>query len=394
MLKLRLRTLILVRVAGCIVLSTLLGFQVYYVVGIRRPDITLFDDIPPENYTIADFNRTFPWDMGHYDIGLAEAAAAFFHLPAWSPAYRSCDAHPEFSCFELVRAYLRVSSYFAKYDTDELIGYVKVNIPNRMALHCRISTFYNSFLISLFTNRRLVLITNGTTAHWLREPYRSRFAPPAGFSTKSRIIPHNYTFPCEELMRLDEVIEFAGCMWPQVSYIHPDLAHKIRSVFSFHAAHLILNLLVDVDAPGCASPHGNVAVGAFHVGAEWSLGERDFSQRASGCAGGHAMAVIEESEAEADAAHLCKMRQMIGAQKIVYAFGSVTGWLAMAMQGARGAVAELDGRRCIELRSSQAGSIVHTYNPRKFFHYSTNNDFLVCGPNYNDARLFMRYLMW
>jgi hypothetical protein len=64
------------------------------------------------------------------------------------------------------------------------------------------------------------------------------------------------------------------------------------------------------------------------------------------------------------------------------------------MQGKRGAVVDLDGRQCIELRNSQSGSIIHTYNPRKFFHYSTNNDFLVCGPNFNDARLFMRYLMW
>jgi hypothetical protein len=195
-------------------------------------------------------------------------------------------------------------------------------------------------------------------------------------------------------MLLDEVIELSGCMWPQISYIHTDLAPKVRSIFGFHAAYYILNLLIDIDRNNCSDFGPNVTIGATHKGGDWYLGEREFAARAVGCEGDHRFVLIDEDERENDDRALCKVRQMIGADKIVYAFGSVTSWAAMAMQGRKGAVVELDGDHCIELRNSQSGSIIHTYNPRKFFHYSTNNDFLVCGPNYNDARLFMRYLIW
>jgi hypothetical protein len=380
------------RVAGCILLSILLGFQ-FYVGSVRRPDITLFDDIPSDNYTAADFNRTFPWETGDYDASVALEAASFFHLPTWSRSYRACEHHSEISCYELIRAYLHVSDYLAQYKSDQLVGYLAVNLPLSAALHCRISTLYNAFLIGLFTRRRIVLIANASIPTWLREYPHSLFQVPPAFPKKFRNIPHNYTFPCQELMLLDEVIELSGCMWPQVSYIHTDLAPKVRSVFGFHAAYYILNLLVDIDKT-CSDVEANVTIGATHRGYDWHLGEREFASRAVGCEGNHRLLLIEEDERDNDDQLLWKMRQMIGADKIIYAFGSVISWAAMAMQGKKGAVVELDGANCIELRNSQSGSIIHTYNPRKFFHYSTNNDFLVCGPNYNDARLFMRYLLW
>jgi hypothetical protein len=87
-----------------------------------------------------------------------------------------------------------------------------------------------------------------------------------------------------------------------------------------------------------------------------------------GCKGDPRLILIEEGERGNDDQALCKAREMIGADRIVYVFGSVTTWAAMAMQGRKGAVVELDGIHCIELRNSQSGSMIHTYNPRKFFH--------------------------
>jgi hypothetical protein len=124
------------RIAGCILLSVLLGFQFYYVGGIRRPDITLFDDIPSDNFTAADFNCTLPWETGDYDALVAFEAASFFHLPTWSRSYRPCEDHSEISCYELVRAYFHVSNYLAQYKSDEFVGYVAVNLAPSAALHC------------------------------------------------------------------------------------------------------------------------------------------------------------------------------------------------------------------------------------------------------------------
>jgi hypothetical protein len=393
-MRLNPRTGLLLRIVCFTLLCILLYLQWYFYWQVRWPDVTLFDDIPLENYTADDFNRTFPWESGTYDTSLLETATSYLHLPAWSPSHIACEAHPELSCFEMIRAYEKVESYMRLYSTNALVGCVKVSVSSSMALHCRLSSFYNGFLVAMFTKRRLVLSTDEFAPLWLRPEHRGVFAPPSDLPRRTHKIAHNYTFPCEELMVRARVIELSGCMWPQVAYIHSDLAPLMRAAFGFHAAYYVANFLFEVSGASCNSLGGIATVAVTHKGREWSLSKKDFAARAAECGDGANMTYIEEDENGEDRDNLCKMKQIIAAEKIVFTFGAVLPWFAMAMQGRRGAAVDLDGKRCIELRNSQSGSIIHTYNPRKFFHYSTNNDFLVCGPNFNDARLFMRYLMW
>jgi hypothetical protein len=366
----------------------------YFNWNVTRPDTTLFDDVPPENFTIADFNRSLPYEDGEYDDSLVQVATDYFHLPTWSRSYSDCRSHTELSCFELIRAYRTVDSYLAKYNTDELIGYVKAVVNTSTSLHCRMSLLYNSFMVALFTHRRLVIETNGASPGWLRAEHRSRFGMGVQVPRRSRIIPNNFTFACEELMVTSQVLDIGGCMWPQISYLHNDLGGLVRSHFGFHAAYYLCNFLFDIDRPKCDLIGDNLTVAVTHRGKEFQMDRGAFERKVIGCEGGRDLAYIEENEADDDGENLCKMRQMISADKIVYSFGAVVPWFAMAMQGRKGAVVDLDGEKCMEMRNSQSGSVIHTYNPRKFFHYSTNNDFLVCGPNFNHARFFMRYLLW
>jgi hypothetical protein len=393
-MKLRPSTALLLRFAAFIVLCTCLPVQFYFNWNAVRPDLTLFDDIPPENFTIEDFHRSLPYDDGEYDHDLVQTATQYFHLPNWSRSYESCESHPEISCFELIRAYEIVTQYIAKYDSDELVGYVKANIRASAPLHCRLATFYNSFIVALFTHRRLVLYTNETASIWLRSEHRSRFSVPVDFPRRSHIIANNFTFTCEELMVPRRVLEIDSCMWPQISYLHNDLGVKVRAAFGFHAAYYLCNYLFDINRQNCDLAPENVTAAVTHRGIEWTTDQRAFERKIVGCEGGFPLFFVHENESDNDETNLCKMQQMMSADKIAYSFGSVIPWFAMAMQGRKGAVVDLDGEKCMEMRNSQSGSIIHTYNPRKFFHYSTNNDFLVCGPNFNHARFFMRYLLW
>jgi hypothetical protein len=393
-MKLRPVTLLFLRIAAFIILASCLPAQFYFNWSIPRPDITLFDDYPPENFTAEDFNRSLPFDEGEYDDTLVQIATDYFHLPTWSHAYSGCRSHPEISCFELIRAYHTVHNYLAKYNTNELIGYVKARLSASAPLHCRMATFYNSFIVALFTGRRLIFETNETRSAWLRPEHRTRFSVPAGLPKRSRIIANNFTFTCEELMVRNQVIEIDSCMWPQISYLHNDLGGRLRSQFGFHAAYYLGNFLFDIDPKNCALLDDNVTVAVTHRGKEFQMDRRTFERKMIGCESERNLVFLEENEAENDEENLCKIRQMMSADKILYSFGAVIPWFAMAMQGRKGAVVDLDGDKCMEMRNSQSGSIIHTYNPRKFFHYSTNNDFLVCGPNFNHARFFMRYLLW
>jgi hypothetical protein len=79
---------------------------------------------------------------------------------------------------------------------------------------------------------------------------------------------------------------------------------------------------------------------------------------------------------------------------MAWSFRPTQTWWAMAIRGQAAGVADKKGNRCFTARDSQSASLIRVYEPTKFFHCSSSNDFFVCGPNYNDARLYIRYLLW
>ena len=65
------------------------------------------------------------------------------------------------------------------------------------------------------------------------------------------------------------------------------------------------------------------------------------------------------------------------------------------MQGRKGGFVNTIDKICVNVTNSQCGSLFHTYCPEtKYEIFRTNNRMFVCGPNVNDVRLYIDYLLW
>lgn len=318
-------------------------------------------------------------------------AEKFLHLPTLSNSYHH---HKEISCHELQTAYHTLQNYVSRFESGSLSGYVRVRLNSTMPVSCRMSTFYNAFIIALLTNRTLTLETNETDILWLRSEHVHRYNH--SVTGNSKHLSENYTFSCDSVFNNIEILEVSGCMWPQIAYVHKEMAEKLRRAFGIHAVYFIGNYLFNVNYSECTEDEE--AVGAITVvsysSAMWGMTADAVMRKSETCRNGTDVIVINVNEYEDAQKTMCKIRQMMRSTQIVFPFGAVVPWFAMAMQGAPGITTHryMDG--CIELGSSQAGSIVHTYNPMKKFHYAVNNDLFVCGENFDDVRLFVRDLLW
>lgn len=396
------RTLLLFIIKLVIIISLgyILHAQSYMKMNRPRPDPKNFEDIEPEHWTAEDFSKPLPFENGEFDESEVEEANTFFHLPyLLTPNFVPCNESDEYSCFELVRAYRATKEYLELYKKEGPQKYVVAELPSNATLACRMSSLYNAFLIAMFTKRILVLETDDPDVGWLHSQLKPLFTSKLNIPSKGLELPSNFTFPCEDVNVPNQSIIITPCMWPQISYIHPYLAPRIRSTFGIHAAFYICNFLFNefnamIDCEKVA--YGTVAA-VPHTSKKWRIKTDAFKNRMVQCIPKNkTFVIIEENEDKSEIDQICMMKKLVSSDKIVYSFGSVLGWMsmAMAMQREKGAAVDIDGSFCMDFRNSQSGSLIHTYNPKKFFHYSSNNDFLLCGPNYNDARIYERYLMW
>lgn len=365
-----------------------------------RPDPKQYQDIEPENYTEEDFNRTLPFDKGEYDENEIDEATAFFHLPkSLTPNFVSCKENIEYSCFELIRAYRATKKYMDNYKEPQMTKYVIADLLSNSTMTCRMASFYNAFLIAMFTNRRLILQTDEKDIAWLHPELKGLFTPAVNLKNKGLELPFNFSFSCEDVNVKNQTLIIKPCMWSQISYIHPYLAPRIRSAFGIHAAFYICNYLFNYydSIEGCEKVASNTVVGVPHTGLSWKISTNDFKNRMVQCVPSNKTVVIlEDDERSSDKELVCLMKKLMSSDRIIYTFGSTLGWMAMSMsmQRDKGAAVDLNGNFCFNFRNTQCGSMIHTYCPKKIFHYSSNNEFLLCGSNYNDARMYERYLMW
>ena len=399
-----------------IILILILSTTIFYQFLLKEdnekvPSAPNFQDIDPEFFIASDFNKTLPFENGEYEDEMVEMATSFFHLPASiSHNFVSCKESREYSCFELIRAYKATKEYINLYENEQTKGFVVAKLPSSYPLHCIMSSFYNAFLISMLTRRRLVLDTDEPNVIWLHSGIKPLFEPKVEFQTlyenevkkKGKSVfelPSNFSFACEETIfsnNFHNILIVGPCMWPQISYIHPFLAPRLRATFGIHAAFYICNFLFNefnamIDCNQLKP--GSVACVPFK-GEKWEMNINNFRDKMSNCIDNLTVEFIEEKEEDSIENQICMMKKLVSADKIIYSFGSVLGWMSMAMQGNRGAAVDNNNNQCIEFRNSQSGSLVHLYKPDKKFHYSSNNDFLLCGSNYNDARMYERYMMW
>jgi hypothetical protein len=331
-------------------------------------------------------------------------ATAFLRLPTWSAGYERCDSNlSEVSCFEVVRAARAIESW----EKSKFVGQVWVEIGGT-ALPDRLSMLYHGLQIALATNRSVVTDTSRFAGFSLPKVIVHSTERQAGNS-----LPTDYQFGCADVSPRFPNVQFSGASWPQALYTHPVVAPFLRANFGYHAAHFLGNYLygtkkVDKD---CTAEREIVIEGWNFAGDADTMRPGEYVQYVGRCGVDSLSAVmVANSEIPAhrkgaygevwtigqdDAAVVCALRKLMSAKRIIHTFGSRIGFWATAMLGVKGGFVNGIDRICINTTNSQQGSLWHTFvPPEKPWFYRTNTWFYVCGPNVNDARLYVEYLLW
>jgi hypothetical protein len=334
-------------------------------------------------------------------------ALQYLKIPTWSPGYFACDsAGSEVSCFELHRAAKTIDSWEKAVKYGRTTGQVWIQITNE-TFGDRLSMLYHGIQIGLATSRNVV------TDHSLFKP----LTLPASIGDvqtpqEGASLPTDYQFGCADLSPRFPKLQFSGASWPQVLYTHPLVAPYLRANFGYHAAHFIGNWLFGTD-----KKPSDCFLGAKQAVEGWKwpqdfdqLRISDYSQKVGRCGVRLEDAVLMSNDASVSEVRgfektvtfgdsntdlVCALRKLTSSKRIIHTFGSRIGFWATAMLGTTGAFVNGIDRLCINLTNSQQGSLWHTYcPPEKLWLYRTNSRFYVCGPNVNDARLYIEYLLW
>jgi hypothetical protein len=308
------------------------------------------------------------------------------------------------SCFEVVRAARAVQ----RWEKSAPTGQVWVHITNE-TFPDRLSMLYHGLAIGLATNRTVVADHAQFAPLELPAVITNAAAPQEGAS-----LPTDYQFGCADVSPRFPKLQFAGASWPQVMYTHPVVAPYLRANFGYHAAHFLGNYLFGVaQAPaGCVVEENVVIEGWVSPKDGDHLRVSEYERYVGRCGVDSKQArVVTSTEIPTSQAAMyggvdkidgndpkevvCGLRKLVSAKAIVHTFGSRIGFWGTAMLGVKGGFVNGIDRLCINTTNSQQGSLWHTYvPPEKPWFYRTNTWFYVCGPNVNDARLYVEYLLW
>jgi hypothetical protein len=334
-------------------------------------------------------------------------ARSYLRLPEWSAGHIPC-ASPlsEVSCYEVFRAASVVRGWEQAVLANETRGAVYVDV-NQQWFPDRLSMLYHGLQIAIATNRSLFV-------------NHTKFAPlllpkSIGNATNANAtdLPGDYRFCCCELAATQS-LRITGAAWPQVMYMHPIVAPFLRSHFGYHAAYFLGNWLfgaVEKPGPDCLAGDANVVESWRFRANDDVIHVNSWHGPASGCSPlSESILLTNEKGIEiktnpyrhiqyigTDPIDLvCSLRKMTSSKRIVQTFGSRLGFWATALQGVKGAFVNAQEAICVNLTHSQQGSLWHTWCPisKNDWHYRINWWFWVCGPNLEDARLYLDYLLW
>ncbi|EAY16598.1 hypothetical protein TVAG_434350 [Trichomonas vaginalis G3] len=334
-------------------------------------------------------------------------AEKYLHLPTWSAGYLDCNNElSEVSCFEIVRAHKAIQTYENTAKSRRVTGKIYIN-AEPYPLADRMSMLYHAFLISMVTNR-VVYVKKSLYPFKLPD-----YIKDSGDNIQGIELPSDYQFGCIDISNKYPDLLINNITWPQVLYTHYKVAPFLRNNFGFHAAYYVGNYLFGTSEPPkdeCKSTNDNVLEAHnFNDGIEFippvgiskSLLERCDVKPEISVVTNDPNARFGEGFSDVtyvtdeDEAFVCGLRKIISAQRVVHTFGSRYGWWAAAMQGRKGGYINTLDRICVKVANSQAASLWHTYCPvEKNTIMRTNNRMFVCGPNANDARLYVEYLLW
>ncbi|OHS99232.1 hypothetical protein TRFO_08479 [Tritrichomonas foetus] len=345
----------------------------------------------------------------------ASWAEEYLRLPIWSSGFNKCDSDSaEVSCFEIHRAAKTIEKWTKSVNDQKTTGQVFVDVQDQN-FPDRLSMLYQGFQIAIATNRDL--ITD-----------KSKFDPislPDCVKTVSDDIknggggfldlPTDHSLGCADLSDRYPNLKLSGFSWPQVMYTHSLVAPKLREAFGYHSAYLIGNFLFgQTEKPSneCFQETSDDVVEGWYFEGDVDMlrpsNYRQFMHRC-GFVSNQATMVTNDDRFESSsryketfriqktqASYVCALRKLTSSKRILQTFGSRLGFWATALQGRKGSFMNGINRICINMTNSQQGSLWHTYCPveKQDYLFRANSRFFICGPNINDARLYLKYLLW
>jgi hypothetical protein len=348
-----------------------------------------------------------PFRPGSAPEEAVKSAVSFMRLPTWSKGYTKCDSeNSEVSCQEIVRAAEILEKWEHLVSSKKTVGYVWVNVDNK-PFPDRMSMVYHGLQIAVSTNRALYVDRRKLEPFQLPKVIGER---KDGMTADEVRVDH--TFVCLDVSDRRPRITFQGASWPQALYIHPTIAPWLRDHFGYHAAYFLGNYLFGTVTPPetrCVSGEFEDAVEVFEYRKDTEMLTPYRFPLVLGRCGidpGRSVFILNTDKdvpanesmriGSSPESHVCGLRKLMSAKRIIHTFGSRLGFWATAMQGRSGGFVNPLDNICVNTSNSQQGSVWHTYCPKEkeACIYRTNSRFFVCGSDVSDIKSYVEYLLW
>ena len=357
-----------------------------------------------ENVKIDDFfnkslfERSLPFYNGQCELSDILKYEKYMNIPI------KCNENNETNCFEMIKAGKAIEKHMKEVQTSNTNSIFLISLNKSTMLNSKIGTIYAAFLYSIASKRKLIINAAKDDLFFLRKEIIDSSLTDKRPNV-DYFMPNLFSSCCANISSLFNVIEMEEGIWPQVPYLHPELGTRIIEIFGVNAAYYCLNYLfgeafhtnANPESAKCKIPNDASDAGIVVMKGIGKVNKDDFVRRMKICSYDVENTLILEESTKSDVlTQYCNILTLVSpsATRIVYALGSLTGWLSLAMSGKKGSVVPIKYDSCFDLKLSQSGSIDHLFNPKKQFPYSTNNFFYVCGTNINEARFFKQYLLW
>ena len=386
--------------------------QLQITISKRTPNSTN-KNIPIQNFEVKSeempFDIYFPINNKTAPRNEVEAAEKHLKLPTWANGYLSCeDEGTEVSCYEIVRASKAIKKYEKTVASGSTKGQIYVDAKH-YPLEDRMVMLFHAFEIGMTTQRE-ILADRSLFPFQLPDIVKDSKGKVSGIE-----LPSDYQFGCADISYTYPKLLIANVSWPLSLYTHHIVAPFLRDNFGFHAAYFIGNYLYGTDT----KPEECFVDNADHVvEAHRFIYDREMMrlyeyngviQRCGIPSSQQAFVVTNDQEEGQNNAQfrqveivddeedgfVCNLRRMVSAQHLVFTFGSRYGFWGAAMNGKKGGYVNGIDKICVNVTHSQCGSLWHTFCPEdKHWIFRTNNQLFNCGPNANDVRLYIEYLLW
>lgn len=329
---------------------------------------------------LAELKQPLPFVNGTVDREELEESIKFLKLPTWSKSYQHCDsASSEVSCLEIVKAARAIKLWQDSAEQNSFDSSFIADVSNGLTWADKLSMLYQGLLIAITTNR--MLITNRDAFFGIHLP---SCITQIDRSQRRKHLQIDHLFACQKFFSDRKDFIIAEPMWPQGLYVSPEVGHRIRSLFSFHAAYFLGNWLFGVSKPSveCTLSKG-VAL------------EDVFTDTSASDAYARCGVDVRDADVVTAEDSMCGIYKMMSSERIIQRYGSGYGWWATAMQGRAGGFMNFRSPICVNTSNSQQASLWQVFlEPDVTNIRNTNAAMSICGTSVTDIQLYIQYLSW